>query len=210
MLYDTLVSRKSSENTFYKGQSSTNSWYTRDMKIGVGSMNAVKIQAVKDAVSLYPELFTTAEVSGVEVQVEEFGHPKNMEEVTQGAVDRAKQALIGNDFGFGLESGLVKVPHTRTGYLEIQMCAIYDGKNIYIGSSPGFEWPPKVTELIASGKADGSQAFRMAGFTQNEKQGAQKGGIIGILTKGRVPREDQLRYSIMMALVQLENPEMYA
>lgn len=172
-------------------------------------MNQVKIDAVKDAVAMYPDVFPDAEVAGVDVQVEAFGHPKGMEEITQGAVERARKAFEGHSYSFGLESGLVAVPHSKSGFLEIQLCAIYDGENIHIGSAPGFEWPPKVAELIANGKADGSQAFKMAGFTENEKQGAHKGGVIGILTKGRMPREDQARYSIVMAMIQLENREMY-
>lgn len=179
------------------------------MKIGVGSTNVTKITAVRDAVGLYPDIFPDAEVVGVDVVTDVFGHPKTMEETTRGAVGRAQKAFEGNTFGFGLESGLVVVPHTRTGYLEIQMCAIYDGKNTYLGSAPGFEWPPKVAELIALGKADGSQAFKMAGFTENEKQGAEQNGIIGILTKGRMPREQQAVYSIIMAMVQLDNKDMY-
>lgn len=179
------------------------------MKIGVGSPNQVKINAVKEVVALYPDL-KDVEVLSVPVEIEEFGHPKSIEETMRGAVERARRSFVGNDLGVGIESGLIAVPYTRTGYLEIQFCAVYDGKNIYSGSAPGFEWPLKVTELIVQGKADGSQAFKMAGLTQNEKQGSQKGGIIGILTKGKLTREEQVKQSVLMALIQLENPEMYA
>jgi non-canonical (house-cleaning) NTP pyrophosphatase len=35
------------------------------------------------------------------------------------------------------------------------------------------------------------------------------GGIIGHLTDGKLTREDFTKYSIIMALVQLERPELY-
>lgn len=179
------------------------------MKIGVGSTNQVKIDAVTNAVAMYPEIFPEAEVVAIDVSVETFGHPKGIEEITKGAVERAQKSYVGNSYGFGLESGLVTVPHSKSGFLEIQICAIYDGNTIHIGSAPGFEWPPRVAKLIATGKADGSQAFKMAGFTENEKQGAVKGGVIGMLTKGRMPREAQSLHSIVMAMIQLENRDMY-
>ena len=179
------------------------------MKIGVGSTNEVKLNAVRDTLLLYPDIFPEPEIVSVDVEVEEFGHPKNIEQTTKGAVDRAKESYVGNNYGFGLESGLVEMPYSKTGFLEIQICAIYDGHDMYIGSAPGFEWPPAVAKLIASGKADGSKAFKDAGLTDQDRLGSVKGGIIGVLTKGRLTREDQAKHSIIMALIQIENPEMY-
>ena len=179
------------------------------MKIHVGSKNKIKIQSVVDAIALYPELFPKAQIIGVDVIVEEFGHPKNLEETISGAIARAKNAFEGSNYSFGLEGGLMEVPHTKSGFMEVGACAIYDGKNIVLGLSPAFEWPKGVTELIREGKADGSQAVRQLGITEHEKIGATKGGIVGMLTNGRLPREDFTKYSIMMALVQLEKPELY-
>lgn len=179
------------------------------MKVTVGSKNEVKIQGVRDALALYPQVFKDAEVRGVDIPLEVFGHPKSMEEITDGAVNRAKQAFVDSAYSFGLESGLIKVSHSKSGYMEIQACAIFDGKDIHLGLSTGFEWPKKVTELIVSGKADGSQAFKIAGYTAHEKQGAAKGGIIGILTNGLKTREDQIKDLIIMAMIHLEHPEKY-
>ncbi len=179
------------------------------MKINVGTTNKTKIQAVKDAVSLYPELFPAAEIIGVEVNVDLFGHPKNLKESVEGAIQRAKQAFRDCDFSFGLEGGLMEVPYTKTGFMEVGVCAVYDGKNICLGLSPAFEWPKAVNDLIINGKADASQAFKLAGFTEHEKMGAMDGGIAGFLTKGRMTREIQTKYSIITALVHLERKEMY-
>ncbi len=39
--------------------------------------------------------------NGVDVKIEQFGHPKRLDETVAGAVDRAKQAQKGNEYGFG-------------------------------------------------------------------------------------------------------------
>lgn len=179
------------------------------MKIGVGSKNKTKIQAVKDAVALYPKLFPNAEVIGVDVNIEVFGHPKNLQEVVNGAIQRAKEAFRDCDYSFGLESGMMEVLGSKSGFMETAVAAVYDGKNVYLGFSPIFEWPTKVTKLIREGNVDASEAFRQLGLTQHQKLGAEDGGLIGWLTDQRMPREDHTKYGIIMALIQLEKPELY-
>lgn len=177
------------------------------MRFTVGSLNQTKIKAVADAVAEI-ELFHGAQVEGVLIALEEFGHPKNLEEVTTGAINRARAAFQNCDLSFGLEGGLMAVPHTRTGYMEVSMCAIFDGTRFYLGLSPGFEWPVTCLELILAGR-DGSQALREAGLTDHQKLGTA-GGVVGLLTRGRMNRDLYSKYSVMMALVQLENKEYYA
>lgn len=179
------------------------------MKINIGSKNPTKTQAVKDTVALYPKLFPEAEILSVDVKVDLYGHPKSLEQTINGAMDRARQAFVNCDYSFGLEGGLMPVPKTKTGFMEVGACAIFDGSNFYLGLSPAFEWPKQATELIIAGKADGSQALKQIGFTEHEKLGVLPGGAIGILSGGRLTREDFTKYSIIMALVQLEHPEMY-
>ena len=180
------------------------------MKVAVGSQNKNKITAVKEAVSLYPEVFSNAVVEGVAVDIKEFGHPKTIEAITNGAVDRAKQAFGERyAYSFGIESGLMPVPHTKSGYIEIQACAIYDGAQVSMGFSTGFEWPTGVIEKILEGNVDGSAAFRELGYTDEEKMGNVSGGIIGLLTEGRMTREQQVHDSIVMAMVQFEKREWY-
>ena len=179
------------------------------MKITVGSKNQTKLAAVKEAIALYPALFPDARVEGVDITIPEFGHPKSIEETMRGAQERAKAAFRDCDYSFGLEGGLIKVPGSRTGFMETNFCVIYDGKQFYYGLGPSFEWPKKVTEVILSGKGDASAAFKQLGLTSHEKQGAVAGGNLGALTKGRVPREEQVKQSIMMALIQLEHPALY-
>lgn len=179
------------------------------MRIYVGSKNQTKVQAVKDTLQLYPNLFSEPEVVGVDVQVEQFGHPKSLKETVEGAVERAKKAFHNCDYSFGIEGGLMEVPYSKTGFMEVSACAIYDGKEIYLGLSPAFEWPAKVTELILNNKADASQAFQQLGLTRHKKLGAIKGGAIGMLTSGRLTREEQIKKSIIAALIRLDKPEYF-
>ncbi len=176
------------------------------MRFTVGSLNETKVKAVADAVGEIP-LFYGTSVEGVPIVLEEFGHPKNIHEVVDGAMNRARCAFQNCDLSFGLEGGLMDVPYTRTGFMEVTLCAIFDGTHFYLGLSPGFEWPEKCLKLILSGH-DGSQAFREAGFTDHQKIGRAE-GVVGMLTKGRMDRCAYNKYAVMMALLQLENKEYY-
>lgn len=175
------------------------------MKVGVGSKNKTKVNAVAEVLRDYP-MFAGAEVEGVDVQIEQFGHPKSLDETVAGAVDRAKQAQADNDYGFGIESGLMKVPQTKSGYMEVAVCAIYDGKQIHMGLSQAYEWPKLVLEGILNKGLDGSQAMKAAGITNLEKLGEHE-GFVGVFAKGRTNRTEYNKGAITMALMHLENPE---
>jgi inosine/xanthosine triphosphatase len=177
------------------------------MKIGIGSKNKTKIEAVAVTLQDYP-IFSDAEVIGVDVKIEEFGHPKSLEETVAGAINRAKQAYRDHDYGFGIEGGLMAVPQTKSGYMEVAVCAIYDGRQIHLGLSPAYEWPKKVLDKILHKGLDGSQAMKAVGLTQHDKLGEHE-GFVGIFTKGRMDRTEYNRAAVVMALIQLENPEHY-
>jgi len=175
------------------------------MKVGVGSNNKTKVDAIIEVLKDYP-MFDGAEVEGIAIKVDQFGHPKSIDETVAGAVDRAKQAFVGHDYGFGIESGLMKVPQTKSGYMEVAVCAIFDGKQIHMGLSQAYEWPKKVLDKIINEGMDGSQAMKAAGLTQHEKLGEHE-GFVGIFTRGRTNRTEYNKAAVVMALMHLENPE---
>lgn len=177
------------------------------MKIGVGSKNKTKVSAVEEMLKEYP-MFKDAQVLGIAVRVEEFGHPKNIDETVAGAIDRAKQAQEGNTYGFGIEGGLIEVPYSKTGYMEVAACAIFDGERVHLGLSPACEWPSAVIDGILNKGLDGSQAMKAASITDEEKLGESR-GFIDLVTKGRMDRTAFNKTAVMMALVHLENPEHY-
>jgi len=175
------------------------------MKISVGSKNKTKIDAVKEILGDYP-MFEEASVEGVDIRIEQFGHPKSLEETVDGAVNRAKQAYPGYDYSFGIESGLMKVPQTKSGYMEFTACAIFDGQQIHMGLSQAYEWPKSVLDGILNKGLDGSQAMKAAGLTEREKLGEHE-GFVGMFTKGRINRTQYNKAAVIMALIHLENPE---
>ena len=77
--------------------------------------------------------------------------PIGIEEITRGAINRAKRPLKkGNaDLGVGIEAGIYESPGTLTGYLDIQVCAVASPNGLVtLGHGPGFEYLPVVTRRI--------------------------------------------------------------
>lgn len=179
------------------------------MIIHVGSRNNIKIKATEDAVALYPKLFPEPKIIGISVNMPVFDHPKGMKETIEGAQKRAREVFKDCEFSFGLEGGLMEVPYTETGYMEVSVCAVYNGKKTFFGFSPAFEWPKKVMDLILHKDMNANQAFKQLGITKHEKLGSIDGGGVGLLTDNRITRGDSIKYSIIMALTQLNKPEIY-
>lgn len=177
------------------------------MKINIGSKNKQKIDALKEILKEYPD-FLNAEVVFRDVDSGVSHQPKSLEETVDGAMKRAKNSFSGCDYGVGLESGLMKVPETKTGYMDVTACAIYDGKNFHLGLSSAFEYPVKLTNHVLENNVELSDAYRELGFTNKEKIGEEE-GIIGVLTKGRLVRKEYTKQAIMMALIHLENKDLY-
>jgi len=177
------------------------------MKVNVGSENKVKIEAVFDILKEYPD-FSSCEVTGKKADSEVSGQPKSLEETIKGAKNRAENSFLGCKYSFGLESGLMKVPGTKTGYMDVTCCAIYDGENFHLGLSSAFEYPIAVTEYVLEDGLEVSSAFFKAGLAKDEKIGSREGAI-GFLTKNRIVRKEYTKQAIRMALIHLENKELY-
>jgi inosine/xanthosine triphosphatase len=179
------------------------------MKIAVGSKNPTKVMAVMNVLK-GRAMFAEAHVVGVDPDTQEFGHPKNISETVQGAVHRSTAAYSKTedcDYAVGIEGGLMEVPHTKSGYVEVAVCAIFDGVKHHIGTSPGFEWPTEVMKLILAGE-DGSQAYKKLGLTSDEKIGTGLGAIHH-LTNGAMDRTHYNELALQMALIHLEHPTLY-
>ena len=177
------------------------------MKINIGSKAPPKVEALKELVEQY-DLLKGAEIKSVEVESGVSEQPEGFEEMIQGAKNRAKKSFIDCDLSFGLESGIVPMPHTKSDYMDFCCCAIFDGKQFHIGMSMGFEYPKKIIELIKDKKIDASTAAKMIGMTNHEYVGHAE-GLIGILTKGKVTRKAYSKQSIIAAMIHLENKELY-
>lgn len=112
--------------------------------------------------------------------------------------------------GSGIEAGMVEFPLCASGYMELTVCALYTGDGrVPLGTSPAWEVPPRVVQLIRSGEAkDMNEAFIRCGLTDNPQLGRSVGAI-GLLSKGKINRKDYTQLAVMMALMQLENESLY-
>ncbi|MHA1820638.1 MAG: DUF84 family protein [Promethearchaeota archaeon] len=200
--------------------------------VAIGTKNRAKIFAVKNAFSiLFPkdelEVYDYGVDSGVGPQ------PIGIDTIITGAKNRASKALT-NYFdlnrkdpkqpknerdnssvikriylGIGIESGLVPLEELKTGYMDMQFCAIYNEFGEFsLGCGSGFEYPPLIINPVLNGsKKEIGDVMEEITRIKNVKE---KGGAIGFLTDGIVERSDILRNAVIMALIPYRSPELYS
>ena len=169
------------------------------MKIFVGSLNPAKVNAVRETLSEYPA-FAGCEVLGFDAVSNVSDQPKTLEETMRGAINRAKHAATQGGIGFGLESGLMQVPYTETGHMDVCVCAIWNGEKHVTGISSAWECPPEITRMMIDEGLDMQEAFYKSGRTNDPKIGSSIGAI-GLLTEGRVDRKAYTKQAITMAMI---------
>jgi inosine/xanthosine triphosphatase len=177
------------------------------MRIRIGSKNPTKITALKETIAAY-DFLSGAEIIPLDAESGVSSQPKSMEETITGATNRAKNAFVNCDYSVGIESGLMRVEQSKSGYMDFCACIIYDGKESHLGLSCAFEFPIEITRMIHEKGMDASEASFRTGLTKHRNIGSLEGAI-GILTKGRVTRKEYTKQAIQMALIQLENPSFY-
>ena len=106
-------------------------------------------------------------------------------------------------FGVGIEAGMYPVEEVETKYMDSSICAIYDGKRYYIGFSPSFEYPQSVVTRVLQGEE--------LGYMHDVFGSTAKGriGAIGVLTSGRVYRDELEEYAVIMALTKIVSKDIY-
>jgi inosine/xanthosine triphosphatase len=172
-------------------------------RIRVGSTNKAKLEAVRELLLDYPHL-VTASVEGFSADSGVSNQPKTLDETITGAMNRARHSFNECDYSIGLESGLMVVPNTKSGYMDVCVCAIYDGNEFHLGLSSAWEFPDKkIMEIIINEGLDMSQAINKVGLTNDPNIGSEAGAV-GILTKGRVDRKEYTKQAVRMALIHLE------
>ncbi len=179
------------------------------MKIFVGSKNSGKISSVIRALEKYEE-FRSCFVEGKSVDSGVKSQPIGLDETITGAKNRAFNTfhLDSCDFAVGLESGIFKVPHTKSEYMDTTACAIFDGKSFHLGLSSCFEYPKSlISKIFDEGKEISEGAVEL-GFSENRDFREEK-GMIGVLTKGVITRIDYSEQAVHVALIHLLNKEHY-
>lgn len=172
------------------------------MNICVGTANKIKLDAVKEILHEYAHLKGAIVISkSVESGVSD--QPKSLEESVQGAMNRALAAFQDCTYSIGIESGLMIVPNSKSGRMDVCVCAIFDGSEYHLGLSSAWEAPAQVMKHIMEDNMNMSDAAHKAGLTDNPAVGAAE-GLIGIVTKGRLTRKAYTKEAIRTALIHLE------
>ena len=175
------------------------------MKIVVGSKNNAKISAVAEYIVDYASL-ADATVIGINANSQVSDQPLTLNETITGAMNRAQEALAheGATYGFGIESGLMTVPHTLSGHLDVCACAIADIDGVYIGLSSAWEFPDvAISESMTKDGLDMTQACIKHGLT-NDSEIGKKQGAVGIVTRGRLTRKAYTQEAVRNALIHIE------
>lgn len=173
------------------------------MKVNIGSRNPVKVQATRN---ILEKIYDDLEVYSVEVDSGVPDQPIGLDQTIEGAINRAKEAYYQDcDLGVGVESGLLKTPHTITGYVDLQWCAIFDGEKVTLGVSAGFEYPPMVVEEVLKGKEVGDVMDQLTGVDDlGEKMGA-----VSYLSRGMLDRTGNTEQCVLMAMIPRMNEGIY-
>ena len=159
--------------------------------IAVGSLNPVKVQAVRNVMEkIYGEVRITAvDVQG-DVPQQPFG-----DETRLGAENRSRNALGSHDLSVGIEAGVFEFPD---GLYDIQHCAVTDrdGRTTY-GQGSGFRYPDDIAGLVRDGMTVGDAVRRLYG---NNGIGKRQGAV-GMLSKGLLDRLGLTEQSVTAAMI---------
>ena len=174
------------------------------MKVAVGTKNIVKVKAVED---VFKVVFGD-DVEVLMVDVKSKKQPIGLDEIVQGAVSRAKQAIekTSAEYGVGIEAGIYEIPNIPRSYMDVQFCAIIDKKGrMTLGHGPGFMYPQKVIEGVLKGCEVEEIMEEISGI---EKIG-EKMGSVGYLSHNITNRLEITRFAVLMALIPHISKELY-
>lgn len=173
------------------------------MNIAVGSKNPVKINATRNVLE---KIYGEVKVVGVDVDSGVPHQPFGKDETIQGAINRAKNAYSDDfDLSVGIESGLMKISNSITGYIDLQWCAVFDGEKITLGVSSGFEYPPLVIEEVLKGVEVGDVMDKVTGVDNL----GQKAGAVSYLSKGMLNRTENTEQCVLTAMIPRMNEKIY-
>ncbi|WP_299076089.1 inosine/xanthosine triphosphatase [uncultured Paraglaciecola sp.] len=173
------------------------------IKIIVGSNNPVKISAAKHAIC---DMFSADEVEciGLDAPSGVAQQPMTTAETQQGAINRVKycQTRHQADFYVAIEGGVDQFDY---GPATFAFVAIAKGEQISVGRSCNLPLPQVIFKSLTEGEELGDVMDRFF----NTKNVKQKGGAIGLLTKGLATRESVYRQATLLALAPFVHGALY-
>ncbi len=176
------------------------------MKALVGSVNPVKIEAAREALSRY---FDNAEVVGIAAESGVADQPIG-DETYLGAENRAAEMLridnekdLGADLFIGIEGGITKI---RGRWFAFGAICIMDGRErLGFGASPHVQLPETMVKMLLDGKELGNVTDIITG----EKGTKHNRGAVGYLTNDRMNRKEFYVPAIVVALAPFVNEKAY-
>lgn len=174
------------------------------IKIAVASKNPVKLDAVREGLSVF--LNEEYELIGLSVSSDVSDQPMSDAETKLGALNRvknAKQKNPGYNFYIGIEGG---VEETSSGLMAFAWIVISNGTKTGKARTASFFLPTRVAELVHQGMELGD-ADDIVFAKQNSKQ---QNGAVGLLTKDVITRKSLYMPAVQMAFIPFLNPELYS
>ncbi len=165
------------------------------MNVNVGTNNSLKVRAVRAAfAAAFPE--DDVEVNAIDVPSGVPAQPFGAQ-VTAGAINRARAALLDADYGVGIEAGIVGLPGCEERF-SVQFCAIVDQTGeMTVGHGPGYTLPHGVIAALESGSDLNLEMSRISGIDEIR----EKIGAVGYLSNGLTDRLTITRDAVLMALI---------
>lgn len=173
-------------------------------KVIIASKNPVKIKAVTNG---FGKMFPAQkfEFIGISVPSDVSDQPRSNAETFLGAKNRANNAAKAYptaDFFLGIEGGIENTANGMQAFAWI----VAKSANKYGQARTGtFYLPPKVAELILSGKELG-EADDLVFKRDNSKQA---NGAVGILTDNVIDRTKFYTEAVILALIPFKNSALY-
>ncbi|MDB4952004.1 MAG: hypothetical protein JWM27_4653 [Gemmatimonadetes bacterium] len=168
--------------------------------IRVGSTNPAKVQPVKTVAKM---LFGGVDVMGVRVPSGVSAQPTTEQETVQGALQRARNALVSGpaDYGVGIEGGIGTVGGMWFGFQWVAV-ADRDGR-VGLSSSARFPLPDRLGQEILGGREMSEVMDALVGTSGI----GRKEGVMGVLTAGHVTRAAAIAQALHFAFGRFLAPE---
>lgn len=192
----------------------------KSMRIAIGSTRPPKIEAVKEAWSVFSSCLLAGpddavDFSGYDVQSNRSEMPLNAQELMEGARSRAETLIlqlkrekaeadfyIGLEGGFNVVSGKGPRPHV---FLE-SWAYVSDGFQGFFGHGGGITVPVRLSQpVIERGIELGIAIDRFC----NESDVRSKQGTWGILTRDIISRRHSFVIALIAAFAPFYNTEAY-
>ncbi len=176
------------------------------LRIVVGTTNPTKIAGVRNA---FKEVFPRERVDIVSIKVSNRvgTQPIGLDSILVGALNRVKNCMAserGADFYVGVEAGIATV---GAAWIDVHIAVVTDGEIVGIGMSPGFMVPPQLAKKVVY--SDNLELDVVADEVFGTKDIGSAGGIVKILTRGLISREDLVKYAVLTALIPWMKRDLY-